>query len=152
MSSRFCSDCITSMGFRLGSKTCNLTSKLFMASKYKDVNLQIRGSLMTMVSLPLYSASIMSAIESTSALRFREPIEGCKRRQSFQLDPSPFSIASWASIIARLSQCPRALPSLAPSKVIGRSAPSRFNTRVMADVPLRCMPKIRITFLIIIRV
>src|SRR5262245_51528454 len=65
---------------------------------------------------------------------------GLKASQSCQLEPADSRSASLKSATACDSQCPVSLLAAPPINVLGRSQPSRLNTRASAEVPERCMP------------
>src|SRR5262249_44126323 len=64
--------------------------------------------------------------------------------QSSHEEPTAASIALFIATIPLDSQYPASLKVLAAIRSFGKSAPSRFNMRVTAEVPLRCIPSTKI--------
>ena len=149
MPSRVSRDEAMSSGLRIGDTTRTSAPNSSVSLIQNSNRRQIRGSLSTKSRLSLYSS-----FSSICACSRNFPATGeayqpaSKARQSSHEDPADERISSFRSLTRSDSQCPFSLNFLEESGtttrgVRGKSQPRRFKIRVVADVPLRCMPATR---------
>ncbi len=142
--SRFSREAATSKGLRIGRNANGLTALRSNTSSQNGRRRQILGSLSANSRDDPNSSDRSSDASSRNSSAFGESNQfGLNSSQSFQADPADSSIRSLSLQIASDSQCPASFVGLAGIRVLGRSQPSRFSTRVSADVPERCMPRTR---------
>ena len=150
MASRPSREAATSRGLRTGKTINGSAPKSLTTSIQKDRNRHIRGSFSTNKWLPLYSLSSTLRARSRNSPATGEACQaGSKACQSFQADSADARMSSLRCMMRNDSQNPASLLcALSLIKVLGKSHPSKFSTRVIAEVPLRCMPTTKIAFLI----
>ena len=144
--SRVSRDEATSRGLRIGNTTRTSAPNSLLSLIQNSNRRQIRGSLSTKSRLSPYSSS-----SSICACSRNFPATGeayqlvSKARQSSHPDPADSKMASFRHVMPEDSQSPRSFlePGVLSAIFFGKSQPNRLSTRVVADVPLLCMPATR---------
>ena len=136
------SEATTASGLRSISTYRVAMFRAARSSVTNGTNRQMRGSLSTSSGEAPYSSSTSAWNPRAASSRSDGgKAAGSSLRQSSQLLSICSSKRSCCATSDAGSQWPRTLLGDAPNKVLGKSAPSRLMTRVMAEVPLRCMPR-----------
>jgi len=148
MPSRRRSDWATSSGLRTGIMTLDAIPRSSRPFRQNETNRQIRGSFTKRSCASSNSSPIREGSSSANARDVTEAIQaGLNRPQSFHVLPADARTRSLNLPILSDSQYPRSFQPSPAISVFGAETPRRARTPLSADVPLRCMPRMRMACL-----